>query len=477
MDPRRLLLPILLLALGVGGLSSRHLFGESPWLAELGLSDLGTPVFWTLIWIGVTWLATRCADALLVRRYKRRSGRDAPRLLRDLVRALIWLAGACALSISVFEVPPGAAFTTSGVLVAIVGFAIRNMIADLFYGVTLALERPFEIGDWIEMPTGGIGQVTEFTWRAVKLVSRDNLKIIVPNSTLATTPLVNYDQPNPTWRSSLRVTLDHDVDTKRAERLLVSAVEQVTESASLSHAPEARIVELRPEGAVWELRFWVPDYTALSRVSQRIYEAVLHNLHLSGVRIPRSKEDVLVGPLADEREAEDRAVGSWIDRIELFDALESEERADLGARARPRAFPKGTTVIKRGAPGSSLFVLAEGALVVSADAEGEGPPIATMRPGDFFGEMSLLTGEPRSASVRASVDTVVYEITRSDLMPILERHPALPRELAAALEAYQHADAARAHVESDVQRDGEDRETRVSRLRNQIRTWFKLPDE
>jgi CRP-like cAMP-binding protein len=273
------------------------------------------------------------------------------------------------------------------------------------------------------------------------------------------------------------VTLDHDVDTRRAERLLVSAVEQVTESASLSHTPEARIVELRPEGAVWELRFWVPDYTALSSVGQRIYEAVLHNLHHSGVRIPRSKEDVLVGPLADEREAEERAVGSWIDRIELFDALESEERADLEARARRMAFPKGTTVVERGAPGSSLFVLAEGALVVSVDAQGGGPPIAKMRPGDFFGEMSLLTGEPRSATIRATVDTVVYEITRSDLMPILERHPALPLELAAALEAHQHADTARAHVESDVQQDGDDRETRISRLRDGIRAWFKLPGE
>jgi CRP-like cAMP-binding protein len=212
-------------------------------------------------------------------------------------------------------------------------------------------------------------------------------------------------------------------------------------------------------------------------VGQRVYEAVLHNLHLSGVRIPRSKEDVLVGPLADEREAEDRAVGSWIDRIELFDALESDERADLGARARRLTFPKGTIVVERGAPGSSLFVLAEGALVVSSEAAGEDTPIATMRPGNFFGEMSLLTGEPRSATVRTSVDTVVYEITRSDLMPILERHPALPRELAAALEAHQHADAARAHAEGDLQQGGDDRQTRISRLRDRIRTWFKLPDE
>lgn len=83
------------------------------------------------------------------------------------------------MSIVVFGVSPTAVLTTSGVAIAVAGFAVRNMIADLFFGVTLALERPFAIGDWIQMPNGSSRRVTEFAWRAVKFVTRETLKVIV----------------------------------------------------------------------------------------------------------------------------------------------------------------------------------------------------------------------------------------------------------------------------------------------------------
>jgi len=230
-------------------------------------------------WAAGAALAVLLVNRLIRRRVKRRAGSEAPRLLLDLVGGAIALTAICAVAVIEFGVAPMAAVTTSGVVIAVLGFAVRHMIADLFYGVTLALERPFEIGNWIKVSDGTgdetIGRVDEFTWRAVKLVTRANLNVFVPNSIIATTRLTNFDQPEPMWRNTLRITLGYDVPVSQAERVLLSVVARVPESASLPATPEARVVEYEEYGVVWELRFWVPSYEACSRVTQRIHDALL----------------------------------------------------------------------------------------------------------------------------------------------------------------------------------------------------------
>jgi small-conductance mechanosensitive channel len=426
-------------------------------------------------WIGATWLAVRLAELLVRARFERVRGREVPHLLHDLVAGGLWLAGLFGVAVQVFGMPLTTAFTTSSVVIAIVGFAVRHMIADLFYGVTLALERPFEIGDWIQIPDGSTGQVTEFTWRAVKFVTRQNLKVVVPNSTLATNQIVNYDEPDPTWRTSFRITLGYQVEPRQAERLLLSAVEQVPESAALPNPPEALIVEYELEGVVWELRFWVPDFPSGAEIRQRVHEALLRNIHYAGIRVPRQREEVLVGRLDDERAAEWAATRNWIERIELFAPLPSAERSDLQARARRLEIPRGAEIVRRNEPGASLFVLAEGALEVWLEKSEEGSAAARMRPGDFFGEMSLLTGEPRSATVVAAVDSLVYEITQSELAPVLSRHPALPQQLAQVLAARSQADVERASAR-DAEASQPQATGRAAQLLSRIRACFKLPE-
>jgi small-conductance mechanosensitive channel/CRP-like cAMP-binding protein len=452
--------------------------GQSIWMGWLGASEVRFAPkllagFQTLAWVGATWLAALLADGVVRARFQRRRGREAPRLLRDLVVTTIVLAGLSSMSVAIFGVRPSTAAATSGVVVAVVGFAIRHLIADLFYGVTLALERPFEIGDWIQMPDGMTGEVTEFTWRAVKFVTYENLKVIVPNSTLATNQLVNYDQPDPSWRTALRITLGYEVDVRQAERLLLSAVEQVPESAELRHEAQARIVEYGLEGIVWELRFWVPNFPSASEVRQHVNEALLRNLHYAGVRVPREREEVLVGRLEDERAADRAATHNWIERIALFSPLAESERIDLQEGARRIEIPRGSAVVRRDEPGSSLFVLAEGVLEVWIDEPGRGTPVSTMRPGDFFGEMSLLTGEPRSATVLAATGSVVYEITRADLAPLLARHDALPQQLAQMLAARSQADTLRDELDAIAAKEVPDA-GRTRQLLTRIREYFDL---
>jgi CRP-like cAMP-binding protein len=397
-------------------------------------------------------------------------------LLIDLMTTGVWLATVSIVAVQEFGISPSAAFTTSGVLIAVVGFAVRSLLADLFYGLTMAVERPFEIGHWVKLTNGLIGRVDTMTWRAVKLVTKDNLRVVVPNASLAGAIIINYDQPTRPWRHRLRVVLDHDVPAERVKGLLDAAVRQVPACAALPQKPEAVIEGLSGNGVEWELRFWLPDYDSSTQVRQRIVESIQQHLRFAGIRVARSQEHVLIGSLHRQLEEEQAAAGRWIELVDLFRALGDDQRGELQRRALSHRVPAGTAIVKQREPGSSLYVIREGALdVMIADSKNAPEKVGTMGPGSVFGELSLLTGEPRSATVVAATAVLVHEIRKEDIEPILQAHPELARHFAEVVTDRRLADERRINA-----RTGQDldrvRAGMIESLLDKAREFFKLKE-
>jgi CRP-like cAMP-binding protein len=132
----------------------------------------------------------------------------------------------------------------------------------------------------------------------------------------------------------------------------------------------------------------------------------------------------------------------------VFAPLTDAERSELAARVRPIALGPVERIIVQGRPGSSLFVLADGSLeVLRRQPDGTDLPVGTLAPGAVFGEMSLLTGESRSSTVRSVDDAVVYEIGKDAFRHVLETRPAIIDELAALMEQRQRASQRRAELQ------------------------------
>jgi small-conductance mechanosensitive channel len=450
-------------------------FGRAGLAEHLGVQ----PPTWLGRFTGLlAWVLATAAGAHLlagsVELWVRRSGRPPPALLLGLTRGFVWLVSMTMAVVVLFSAPIAGAITTSGVLVAVLGIAMRNLISDLFYGITMALERPFEIGEWVGLEDGTVGRVEEFTWRAIKLITRDHVKVVIPNSEVANARIANYDQPEPIWRSQIRIVLGHDLEPERAKRLLLGAVQQVEESRAIGRAAEAAIVGHEERGVEWELRFWVADYPSHSAVTQRIHEAVLHSLCVAGVPIPRAREEVWIGELERERAAERAASQDWIDRVSLFAALARDERAMLQARARTWSFDAGVEIVRQDDPGESLFALQEGVVEVWQQGGAGRRLLARLRPGDTFGEMSLLTGQPRTASVVAATAVRAHEVSKPDLGPLLADHPELAERLAEAMGRHLEADARRLRDAEATGAPAEPRAGLVGQLAERIRTFFKV---
>ena len=437
-------------------------------------SSLTFPILRGGIWVASLWLLSDLLGMTVRAAFTRRSGHLPPKLLTDVTLFAFWALALGTVSVAEFGVTPGTAFATSGMLLAVIGFAVRSLLADLFYGITMAIERPFEIGNWIQLNDGIIGRVEQMTWRAVKLVTKENLRVVVPNTQLAAEHIVNFDQPERHWRKSIHIVLGYEVTPTQVQGILDATVQQVPESAAVARPVEAMINDYSERGVEWELRYWVPDYPTSSEVGQRIHEAFLQHLRFGGIQIPRPREEIYVGALDQERDHDRKMSHDWIDQVSLFSELTHDDRMTLQTRATAHRVLAGVDIVRQGEPGASLFVVREGALDVLIDSiHGGVEKVGVMGPGAVFGELSLLTGALRSATIRASTIALVYEITKADIEPLLHARPDLAERFAEVVADRRLADTLRSIERSETELQAE-RAGLVDTLLRRARSFFRL---
>ncbi|MBF0435548.1 MAG: mechanosensitive ion channel family protein [Magnetococcales bacterium] len=383
-------------------------------------------------WVGIGAVFSHLVDLILWRGVIfKRTGVQVPKLISDLTGVAIWLTTILVMIAFVFNGSFTGIVATSSVAMAVLGFAVKSLIADLFSGFAISLEHPFDIGDWIELESEAeVGQVKEITWRATRFITQSNVTIVIPNSKLAESTFKIYSRPSPEFRQKIFVTLDYNVTGYQAERILMSAVQQVEEVAKVK-TPKVRIDSFNERGVVWELKYWLPDYGRLEPLRYAVMRKILRNLHFAGLSVPAIRIEQQQHHKVDHNPfEEDDALHHFIRRIPLFASLSLEDCNELAGQMHLEIYPTSRVITRQGEEGSSLFVIKEGLLNVQVmDQSGTQTIVGHLVPGDFFGENSALTGTPRAATVVAAVDSLVFKLERVTLQSLVSRRPEVARIL------------------------------------------------
>jgi len=383
----------------------------------------------TVAWLSLAWFGSRLFHAVV------RSGEPSvPRLLGDIVAILLFAVAGILILGGVFHQPIGALVTTSSVVVAVVGFSVRELIADLFAGICINLERPYGLGDWLEVSDlGPAGKVVEINWRATRLVTLRGITVVVPNGVIARSQFKNYSTPRRSFRVIVTVVLDYDVPVEVARRLLLAAVRGAP-LVLCEPPPDVMLDSFGDHGVSYLVRFWVADYEPMVLTRDQVLAGIHRHLRLGGVPLRHGRQDVTLARATPTLDADARRV-AVLRHVELFRALTGDDVSELAEALSVRQVPAGVAVVHAGEAGCSLFVVVEGLLEV----RGEAGVFATLAPGEVFGEMSLLTGAPRSASVVAATEAVLFEIFDHQLRPILHRRPELAGALGTIVEIREKA--------------------------------------
>jgi small-conductance mechanosensitive channel/CRP-like cAMP-binding protein len=399
----------------------------------------------TVWWLSLAWLAVAALNVILWRWLfpgaRQPGGR---KLIADLVSGLVYVAAFFAILAFAFDQEISGVLATSGVVAIVIGLALQTSLGEIVSGLFMSVEAPYRAGDWITLDDNVEGQVIETNWRATRIRTWAGDVRIVPNSVIARSQIVNHYFPDPHHTPSVDVTIDARTPPARAMAVLMSAA--LASPCVRREPPPTVIIRTLGQTTIeYRVEFVIDDFAearaARSDVASRIW------LHLvwAGIRMDGPP---LASPANAESEAErTAALEKALTRVSLFEPLSFDERGALAASFKTRKVAAGTTLVSQGEGGDSMFLISEGVLIVRAHRkEGNDADVTRLGPGEFFGEMSLLTGEPRSATVVALTDVCVHELAKDDLSPIMTTRPALANELARVLATRQLALAAAGRV-------------------------------
>jgi small-conductance mechanosensitive channel/CRP-like cAMP-binding protein len=433
------------------------------------ISRLVVEVYDVAWWIVMAWLAVQAVNLLLWRWIFPGAQPGGRKLIADLLAAFIYLGAALGILAFTFEQDVSGVLATSGVVAIVLGFALQNSLGEIVSGLFMSVESPYRAGDWITVDDRVEGQVIETNWRATRLKTRTGDYLIMPNSAIAKAQIVNRYFPDRVHTTQIAVTIDARTPPDRAIAVLTAAA-LAAPGIRREPAPEVQVFSLSPKAIEYRVTYSIDDFVQAPAARSEVMRRIWRHLFWAGIRM----DDAPVpAPGTAQTDAERiAALDQALAGVALVAPLSAPERRALAERYRTSAIGAGTDLVKQGNQGDSMFLISEGVLAVLVDdpASGRELEVTRLGPGDYFGEMSLLTGALRSATVRTLTDACVHELAKSDLAPVMAARPTLATELSRVLAARQKS-LAEAGQQSRLPHDTE--ESYAERLASWIHAFFR----
>lgn len=384
-------------------------------LLVLGSSFLPREVFATarpgllvaaqiLFWVGLVECAQGLFVDLMLAGWLKRP--PVPRILRDFVTLalaltvfLLALRGTLGINLS-------SLLATSAMISVVLGLALQDTLGSFFAGLALQMEAPLAIGDWVQIGEH-VGRVTQVSWRTVRIVSMEDDEFTFPNSLVTRATLVNFSRPTTAHQCFIAVRIPY----RHPPNLVIAALADAMKNAPniLANPPAHALVwEFDDSHVVYRARYWIGNFRRINYIRSDVGARIWYGLRRNGienafpVRMLRRES-----PAADRTE---QVFGAMLN-VDIFSPLTAAERDSLAAGLRPASFGRGEEIIRQGEQGDSLFVILRGQVEVRVASGGQEEIVDTLGAGSFFGEMSLLTGAPRSATVLALDDVDVVPVT------------------------------------------------------------------
>jgi len=368
----------------------------------------------------------------------RRLARPFSKIVRDIILVLVYV-GVAIITLRAMGAEVGSLLTTSALLTAVIGLSLQETLGNLFAGLAMQAQRPFEIGDWIQFDQdpAHVGRVTEINWRATKVLTNDQVELIVPNGILAKAPIANFTQPSRVSRRIVNVQAPYEAPAERVQAVLLEAV---TGTAGVLEQPPpfVLLVDFADSGIEYWLHYFIDEFERRNHIDSRVRVRIWYAFKRTGISIPfpirdvRTQDTVAVG----ERDQERRMVRRTrlLRRVDFLDLLPEETIAKLAALTEVRLYAQGEEVIRQGEEGDELFIIERGHVaVLLAKDKRRVVEVAQLGSGKFFGEMSLMTGEARSATVRALEECELVVVGHTAFKEVLMAAPELAERISEVL--------------------------------------------
>lgn len=382
-----------------------------------------------------------------------------PGILEDIVVIagyLLW--GLVRLSYAGVEL--SSLVATSAVITAVVAFAMQDTLGNILGGLALQLDDSLQIGDWVRLDDIS-GRVVEIHWRFTALRTRNGETVVIPNAQLMKGKFSVIDG-HAGWRRWIWFNIGDDVNPS----LVIAAAERAVADAGIPNVaphlpPSCVVMEFMPGALRYALRYWLRDPQDDDATDSAVRTHLLAALRRQGWRI--ALPDQALHLVQDDETRRERARQDELARrlealarIELFAALEEHERRTIAERLVHAPFARGDVMTRQGAEAHWLYIIASGEAEVFWEApNGERRALTRLPRGSIFGEMGLMTGAPRSATVVAATDVDCYRLDKASFEDIIHQRQGIAESMSRILAQRQQQNDALQSAFRQAQSDSE----------------------
>src|SRR2546423_3807897 len=407
--------------------------------------------------------------------FERRRQITIPHFLRELVALLVFLIALLfVLSLGYHaERELKGVLAGSGIAAIILGFAGQNLFGGIIAGMSIQINRPYRVGDWLKIGDT-YAEVREINWRSTRLCTNDTIYLDIPNNEMVRQTIVNLHYPTEVHAMRIRVGIDYNVPPNIVQDVLGRAAQS---AKNVLPNPPVRVflVDFADHAVTYEIKYYMGNHARMNETNDSVRTNVWYELKRQRINIPYPIRTLQLqrrtGRPAEEGHDEARQI---LRGEPIFECLSDAQLDDLVKRSDLNHFGRGESVIEEGADGDSMFILLRGTAGVSVAKNGASIQVATLSEGDCFGEMSLLTGEKRSATVRADGDCYVMEIGKSVMAEVIRESPACLEQLSDLLARRKvETEGIVKEAASQDQTDTKQREYKANFMRR-LRTFFEL---
>lgn len=353
------------------------------------------------------------------------SSRNILKLPRFILNILAIIVVFIALLIGVkiiFDQELNGLLVSSTLVSAVIGLALQGTLSNLFAGFALQIESPFNIDDWVNLG-GHEGKVVSQNWRSITLLTRENHRVSLTNTFVAEDKVVNYSKPTRRQVHNFYITLDYSHPPNKVKNILRELMNEI-EEVDLDPTMGAFVVDYLDSGIKYCMKYWLHDYGDIIAIQDVVLTRLWYKLDRHHIKIPYPITEVqhvqltAIGGEADSLDQND--VLSIVSKLDWLKGMQPDNIAKLVSNGTVLRYTKDDLVVRQDDKGDSMFVVIDGSVRVLLRTDHRRETyLADKVTGEFFGEMSLLTGELRSASIRANEDSLVLKIDQASFSSLI----------------------------------------------------------
>ena len=365
-------------------------------------------------------------------------GRAMPRIVEDVVILVLYVIYGLA-QLRGAGVDLSSIVTTSAILTAVIAFAMQDTLGNLLGGLSIQLDNTVQVGDWVRVDDLA-GQVRDIRWRSTLIETRNWETIVIPNSAImkGRVAILGRREGQPLqWRRSLRFMVDPGVPPARVIAIVNEEMRDVPiANVARSPAPTTVLHGFVTGNLEYELRYFLSDLLEDEMTDSMVRVHLFASLQRAGIRIAEEQRTVHAVS-RDEAHADvvrKRELGRRLEllrQVDLFSVLSEDEMNELAERLQYAPFARGDVITKQGNIAHWLYIIMFGEVDVRYEPPNAAPQtVSTLRAGQFFGEMALLTGDARSATVVSKTDVECYRLDGKSFQGLLLGRPQIAEGIA-----------------------------------------------